>query len=159
MMWIKVEKLFSARQRCKARNVSDGPSRGGSLQADLGNGDELLDRVRTLLQVVLAEDRFRDPASDLQAGWSEEEVAGERKEGRTQLDRSIILLMLGASDPYSFGQALPRHSCGVIFAKRSPSMSVSWRASSSGSMSMNLSFRRLRGMIDGGRIPGARFPP
>lgn len=76
----------------------------------------------------------------------------------TAFDISIMAEILTASLPNSFGQALPRHSCGVIRWNSRPSMIVSWRASSSGSMSKNLIFLRFLGIIGEGSGPGARFP-
>lgn len=124
----------------------------------------MLDDVGAFLQVILLQDGLGNPSSDLArapfsyAIRSSDGDSETLRDSLTAFDMSIMALMLGASEPYSLGHALPRHSCGVILEKRRPSMIVSCRASSSGSMSTNLILRKLRGTIEGGRAPGARLP-
>lgn len=114
----------------------------------------MLDNVGALLRVVVLENRRGDPSRDL----AKVSPVAAGREGHTPLLMSIIAEMLGASDPYSLGHALPRHSWGVMRENSRPSMIVSCRASSSGSMSINLSLRKPRGMSDTGSGPGARLP-
>ena len=89
--------------------------------------------------------------------WVNERMQSAKQASHTLLLSWMIVVMLSAVLPGFASRERCRHSIGRIFLYRAASMSVSWRDSSTGSISSNLSFLEDLGMMGAGGVRGTVF--